>query len=86
MHGLLLTQPTTVHAFSTVEANWGLSSLGHGDTDKYVTRRSGRSLTLARLTISLHGTLSNVFSFVAAATGYTNLNVSGSDVITDTTV
>ncbi|KAF8469306.1 hypothetical protein DFH94DRAFT_847874 [Russula ochroleuca] len=26
-----------LHAFSTVEANWGLSSLGHGDTDKWWT-------------------------------------------------
>jgi len=39
---------------STVQANWGLGSLGRQDTNK---------------------TVSNVFSFVANATGYQNLNV-----------
>ncbi|KZS96980.1 hypothetical protein SISNIDRAFT_406855 [Sistotremastrum niveocremeum HHB9708] len=41
---------------STVEANWGLGSLGRGDTNK---------------------TMSNVFSFVANATGYKNLDITG---------
>jgi hypothetical protein len=35
--------------------------------------------------ITSHRTLSNVFSFVAATTGYTNVNVSSSDVPTNLT-
>jgi len=58
------TYYTHYSLLSTVEANWGLGSLGRGDTNK---------------------TLSNVFSFVAAATGYTNLNVSSDDVLTNAT-
>ncbi|KAH9991860.1 phosphoesterase family-domain-containing protein [Russula vinacea] len=58
------TYYTHYSLLSTVEANWGLGSLGRGDTNK---------------------TLSNVFSFVAAATGYTNVNVSSSDVLTNAT-
>ncbi|KAI0261864.1 phosphoesterase family-domain-containing protein [Gloeopeniophorella convolvens] len=50
------TYYTHYSALSTVEANWGLGSLGRGDTNK---------------------TVSNVYSFVAAATGYKNLNISG---------
>ncbi|KAI0246091.1 phosphoesterase family-domain-containing protein [Lactifluus subvellereus] len=50
---------THYSALSTVEANWGLGSLGRGDTNK---------------------SLSNVFSFVASATGYRNLNISGSQI------
>ncbi|KAI9462667.1 hypothetical protein F5148DRAFT_212367 [Russula earlei] len=49
---------------STVEANWGLGSLGRGDTNK---------------------TLSNVFSFVADATGYTNTDVSSNSMLTNAT-
>ncbi|KAF8489092.1 phosphoesterase family-domain-containing protein [Russula emetica] len=58
------TYYTHYSLLSTVEANWGLGSLGRGDTNK---------------------TLSNVFSFVAATTGYTNVNVSSSDVLTNLT-
>jgi len=58
------TYYTHYSLLSTVEANWGLGSLGRGDTNK---------------------TLSNVFSFVANATGYTNLNISSSDVLTNAT-
>ena len=50
------TYYTHYSAISTVEANWGLPSLGRQDTNK---------------------TVSNVFSFVADAAGYTNLNVTG---------
>lgn len=50
------TYYTHYSAISTVEANWGLKSLGRQDTNK---------------------TVSNVFSFVAAATNYTNLNITG---------
>ncbi|KAI0039224.1 hypothetical protein FA95DRAFT_1528662 [Auriscalpium vulgare] len=53
------TYYTHYSALSTVEANWGLGSLGRGDTNK---------------------TLSNVFSFVADATGYKNLNISGAAI------
>ncbi|KAI9510648.1 phosphoesterase family-domain-containing protein, partial [Russula earlei] len=49
---------------STVEANWGLGSLGRGDTNK---------------------TLSNVFSFVADATGYTNTDVSSNSILANAT-
>jgi hypothetical protein len=58
------TYYTHYSLLSTVEANWGLGSLGRGDTNK---------------------TLSNVFSFVAAATGYKNLNISSSEVLTNAT-
>jgi len=50
---------THFSTLSTVEANWGLGSLGRGDTNK---------------------TLSNVFSFVANATGYKNMDISGSQI------
>jgi len=53
------TYYTHYSSLSTVEANWGLGSLGRGDTNK---------------------TLSNVYSFVANATGYTNLDISGADI------
>ncbi|KAF8272437.1 phosphoesterase family-domain-containing protein [Lactarius quietus] len=53
------TYYTHYSSLSTVEANWGLGSLGRGDTNK---------------------TLSNVFSFVANATNYTNLDISGADI------
>ncbi|KAF8262921.1 phosphoesterase family-domain-containing protein [Lactarius quietus] len=53
------TYYTHYSSLSTVEANWGLGSLGRGDTNK---------------------TLSNVYSFVANATGYTNLDVSAADI------
>jgi hypothetical protein len=80
------TYYTHYSLLSTVEANWGLGSLGRGDTNKYVSRCS--LLPLPRLT-SCHApyyrTLSNVFSFVADATGYTNVNVSSSDVLTNAT-
>ncbi|KAH9980736.1 phosphoesterase family-domain-containing protein [Russula compacta] len=58
------TYYTHYSLLSTVEANWGLGSLGRGDTNK---------------------TLSNVFSFVANATGYTNLDVSANNVLTNIT-
>jgi hypothetical protein len=53
------TYYTHYSSLSSVEANWGLGSLGRGDTNK---------------------TLSNVFSFVANATNYTNLVVSAADI------
>jgi hypothetical protein len=53
------TYYTHYSSLSTVEANWGLGSLGRGDTNK---------------------TLSNVYSFVANATGYTNLDLTGADI------
>ncbi|KAF8495811.1 phosphoesterase family-domain-containing protein [Hysterangium stoloniferum] len=53
------TYYTHYSAISTVSANWGLGSLGRGDTNK---------------------TMSNVFSVVASATGYTNVNVSIADI------
>lgn len=53
------TYYTHYSSLSTVEANWGLGSLGRGDTNK---------------------TLSNVYSFVANATGYKNLDVSLADL------
>ncbi|KAI9438814.1 phosphoesterase family-domain-containing protein [Lactarius indigo] len=53
------TYYTHFSSLSTVEANWGLGSLGRGDTNK---------------------TLSNVYSFVADATGYKNLDVSPADI------
>ncbi|KAI9462666.1 phosphoesterase family-domain-containing protein [Russula earlei] len=59
-----LTYYTHYSLLSTIEANWGLGSLGRGDTNK---------------------TLSNVFSFVAEATGYTNVNVSSNDILTNAT-
>jgi hypothetical protein len=71
------TYYTHYSLLSTVEANWGLGSLGRGDTNKYVSRSL---LTLARSTYNpttSHRTLSNVFSFVANATGYTNVDISG---------
>jgi len=79
------TYYTHYSLLSTVEANWGLGSLGRGDTNKYVSRCS--LLPLPRLTFchAPYRTLSNVFSFVADATGYTNVNVSSSDVLTNAT-
>ncbi|GJE96100.1 phosphoesterase family-domain-containing protein [Phanerochaete sordida] len=53
------TYYTHYSAISTVQANWGLKSLGRQDTNK---------------------TVSNVFSFVASATNYTNMNVTGDAV------
>ncbi|KAH9960010.1 phosphoesterase family-domain-containing protein [Russula dissimulans] len=53
------TYYTHYSLLSTVQANWGLKSLGRGDTNK---------------------TLSNVYSFVAQATGYTNTNASGANI------
>ncbi|KAN0135813.1 Phosphoesterase family domain containing protein [Lactarius tabidus] len=53
------TYYTHYSSLSTVEANWGLGSLGRGDTNK---------------------TLSNVYSFVANATNYTNLDISAADI------
>ncbi|KAH8989929.1 phosphoesterase family-domain-containing protein [Lactarius hatsudake] len=59
------TYYTHYSSLSTVEANWGLGSLGRGDTNK---------------------TLSNVYSFVANATGYTNLDIALADIpLTNTT-
>ncbi|KAH9016787.1 phosphoesterase family-domain-containing protein [Lactarius pseudohatsudake] len=59
------TYYTHYSSLSTVEANWGLGSLGRGDTNK---------------------TLSNVYSFVANATGYTNLDIAPADIpLTNTT-
>ncbi|KAH9011126.1 hypothetical protein EDB84DRAFT_1681097 [Lactarius hengduanensis] len=59
------TYYTHYSLLSTVEANWGLGSLGRGDTNK---------------------TLSNVYSFVANATGYTNLDIALADIpLTNTT-
>lgn len=53
------TYYTHYSTLSTVEANWGLGSLGRGDTNK---------------------TMSNVFSFVASATGYQNNNLAGTSI------
>ncbi|KAI9431462.1 hypothetical protein H4582DRAFT_2102975 [Lactarius indigo] len=56
---------TSTNHPSHTPANWGLNSLGRGDTNK---------------------TLSNVYSFVANATNYTNLDISIADIIlTNTT-
>ena len=79
------TYYTHYSTLSTVEANWGLGSLGRGDTNKYVSRCP--LLPLSRLTYRHvpHRTLSNVFSFVADVTGYTNTNVSSSDNPTNAT-
>ncbi|KAI9462672.1 phosphoesterase family-domain-containing protein [Russula earlei] len=57
------TYYTHYSLLSTVEANWGLGSLGRGDTNK---------------------PLSNVFSFVADATGYKNLDVDSDNILTNT--
>ncbi|KAI0069467.1 hypothetical protein K474DRAFT_1670815 [Panus rudis PR-1116 ss-1] len=53
------TYYTHYSTLSTVENNWGLGSLGRGDTNK---------------------TMSNVFAFIANATGYKNLNVSDVEI------
>jgi len=59
-HGIVdSTYYTHYSSLSTVEANWGLGSLGRGDTNK---------------------TLSNVYSLVANATGYKNLDISAADI------
>jgi hypothetical protein len=76
------TYYTHYSLLSTVEANWGLGSLGRGDTNKYVSHSPlTRSLNLP----SRLRTLANVFSFVAGTTGYTNVNVSSSDILTNAT-
>ncbi|KAF8589088.1 hypothetical protein K439DRAFT_1658077 [Ramaria rubella] len=62
MHGTTdSTYYTHYSLLSTVQANWGLGSLGRGDTNN-------------------ERVMSNVFSLVAAATGYNILNISGIDI------
>ncbi|KAI9431904.1 hypothetical protein H4582DRAFT_2084362 [Lactarius indigo] len=76
------TYYTHYSSLSTVEANWGLGSLGRGD--KQV--RPAISLNSLPANLTPRRTLSNVYSFVANATGYTNLDISLTDIpLTNTT-
>jgi hypothetical protein len=78
-----MTRPTTrIHPCSQLSRQWGLRSLGRGESNKYVSRCF---LLPVRSTHVPHRTLSNAFSFVADATGYTNLDLSSLDVLTNAT-
>ncbi|KAH8989941.1 hypothetical protein EDB86DRAFT_3080710 [Lactarius hatsudake] len=69
---------THYSSLSTVEANLGPESLGRGDTNKYVLRllnSPSRPVTLTPC-----GMLSNIYFFVADATGYMSPDVSLADI------
>ncbi|KAF8469318.1 hypothetical protein DFH94DRAFT_697441 [Russula ochroleuca] len=71
-------RPTTcITPYSPLSGNWGLNSLVRGDTNKYVSRHplTYTCSTYNHNLTASHWTLSNVFSFVAVATGCTNLNI-----------
>lgn len=65
-------------SLSTVQNNWGLGNLGRQDTNKTVSS----ALYLSDiLTLNLiYHFLSDVFTFVANATSYQNVNVTGADI------
>jgi hypothetical protein len=78
LHGTVdSTYYTHYSSMSSVQANWGLGSLGRNDTVPYMpappARIFSRSLTYHRL-------MSNVWSFVADAANYTNTNVADADI------
>jgi hypothetical protein len=71
------TYYTHYSSMSTVQANWRLGTLGRGDTNPWVTLAPSSQ---SNFTYPFLRSMSNVYSFVASATGYTNNALSGASI------